>query len=109
MAHGKEDLAGTWIKIFLLLVVLAAPAGGQPQASEEELAKQTQNPVADLISLPLQNNFNFGAGFRSNKMVYVLNVQPVLPFRLSDEWNLVTRTIMPIIHQPAAGRRISQK
>ena len=77
-----------------------APAGGQQQASEEELAKQTQNPVADLISLPLQNNFNFGAGVRSNKMVYVLNVQPVIPFRLGEGWNLVTRTIMPIIHQP---------
>jgi hypothetical protein len=98
MTHTKEDLAATLV--MTLLVVLAAPGRGQQKASEAELAKQTQNPVADLISLPLQNNFNFGAGFRSNKMLYVLNVQPVIPFKLSDEWNLVTRTIMPIINQP---------
>ena len=67
----------------------------------EELAKKTQNPVADLISVPLQNNFNFGAGVNHNKMIYALNVQPVIPIKLTDEWNLITRTIMPIINQPS--------
>lgn len=68
--------------------------------NDTELAKKTQNPVADLISVPFQNNFNFGAGSK-NQMVYVLNVQPVIPLHLTDNWNLITRTIMPIINQPS--------
>ena len=85
--------------ILLFLIALSTPAAGQ-QPGEEELAKQSQNPIADLISVPLQSNFYFGAGFHQNKMIYVLNVQPVIPFNLSDEWNLITRIIMPIINQP---------
>ena len=81
--------------------VLTGPAMGQQEHSAEELAKKTQNPVADLISVPLQSDFNFGAGFNHNKMIYVLNIQPVIPIKLSDEWNLITRVIMPVINQPA--------
>jgi hypothetical protein len=80
-------------------LALAAPAMAQQQDATE-LAKKTQNPVADLISVPLQSNFNFGAGFNHNKMIYVLNVQPVIPIKLTEEWNLITRVIMPIINQP---------
>ena len=86
---------------FLLVLGLSMPAAGQQEPSAEELAKKTQNPVADLISVPLQNNFNFGAGFHHNKMTYVLNVQPVIPISINEEWNLITRTIMPIINQPS--------
>jgi hypothetical protein len=46
------------------------------------------------MSVPLQSNFNFGAGFHHTKMIYVLNVQPVIPVNLSEEWNLLTRIIM---------------
>jgi hypothetical protein len=67
---------------------------------ETELAKKTQNPVADLISVPLQSNFNFGAGRENNEMIYILNVQPVIPLNITDNWNLITRIIMPIINQP---------
>ena len=74
------------------------PTGGEDD--ESKLAKQTQNPVADLISVPFQNNFNFGAGSK-DKMVWILNVQPVIPIHLNDDWNLITRTIMPIINEPA--------
>jgi hypothetical protein len=69
--------------ILLFLIALSTPAAGQ-QPSEEELAKQSQNPIADLISVPLQSNFYFGAGFHQNKMIYVLNVQPVIPFNLIE-------------------------
>ncbi len=75
-----------------------APAG----QSEEELAKKTQNPVADLISVPFQNNFNFNTGPRE-KTAYVLNVQPVIPIHLTEDWNLITRVIMPIINLPAVA------
>lgn len=92
----------------LLLLISAAgaadtkaPAGGDDSATD--LAKQTQNPVANLISVPFQNNLSFGAGSKDNKdnVVWVLNVQPVIPFRISAHWNLITRTIIPIINQPS--------
>ncbi len=50
--------------------------------------------------MSLQSNFLFGAGFHHNKMIYVLNVQPVIPMNLTNEWNLIGRIIMPIINQP---------
>ncbi len=68
--------------------------------STEELAKEAQNPVAKLISVPFQNNFNFNVG-PNNVTQYILNVQPVIPISLNDDWNLITRTIMPIINQPS--------
>src|SRR3954452_1096432 len=88
------------LSVLLLLLGLSATAQSQDE-SAEELAKKTQNPVADLISVPLQSNFNFGAGLHHNKMLYVLNIQPVIPIKLNDEWNLITRTIMPVINQPS--------
>jgi hypothetical protein len=66
----------------------------------EALARAAQNPIASMISLPFQSNFNFGVG-KDDDMGYILNVQPVYPIKLSDDWNVVTRTIMPIIYQPA--------
>jgi len=68
--------------------------------SETELAKKTQNPVADLISVPFQSNFYFNTGTK-DATVYVLNVQPVIPIKLTEDLNLITRTIMPIINQPS--------
>ena len=82
-----------------LLVALSVQAAEPQPTNEEDLVKQTQNPVADLISVPLQNNFNFGTGAK-NRTVYVGNIQPVIPIKIGD-WNLITRTIMPIINQPS--------
>lgn len=67
--------------------------------SNEDLAKSSQNPVSDLISIPFQNNINFTVG-QNKKAQDVLNVQPVWPFSINSEWNLITRTIIPIISQP---------
>jgi hypothetical protein len=67
--------------------------------SAEALAKAAQNPVANMISLPLQNNTNFGVG-PGNDFQNVLNIQPVIPFKLGANWNLITRTIAPLIYQP---------
>jgi len=79
-------------------VLLAGPSCAEDSA--EDLAKKTQNPVADLISVPFQNNFNFNTG-PEDRTVWVMNVQPVIPIKLTDDWNLITRWIMPIIHQPS--------
>ena len=74
--------------------------GGKDQEGQEALAKAAQNPVAKLISVPFQNNFNFGVG-PNNAVQYVLNFQPVIPITLSEDWNLITRTILPTINQPS--------
>jgi hypothetical protein len=84
----------------------AAPASGDEE-SATDLAKKTQNPVADLISVPFQNNFNFNTG-AENRSVWVLNIQPVIPIKLTDDWNLITRTIVPIITQPPLAPGVPQ-
>jgi hypothetical protein len=74
--------------------------------SNEALAKAAQNPVAKMISVPLQNNFNFGVG-PNDVTQWVLNVQPVIPVTLNEDWNLITRTIIPIVNQPSPAPGVS--
>ena len=83
---------------FLAVLFLAASAVAQSDG-DGDLQAAAQNPVADLISLPFQNNTYFGIG-PNDETVNVLNIQPVVPFKLSDDWNLVTRTIVPLIYVP---------
>ncbi len=66
--------------------------------SADDLAKQSQNPVSDLISVPFQYNTNFQQG-RYNQTGNILNIQPVIPIKLNEDWNLISRTIIPIVHQ----------
>ena len=74
-------------------------AGDDAKAQAAELAKKLQNPIASLISVPIQNNFDWGAGPDGDGFQYKVNVQPVIPFSLSEDWNLITRTILPIVYQ----------
>ena len=67
--------------------------------STEDLQKETQNPVASLISVPFQNNTNFPIGTAS-RVQDVLNIQPVIPLTLNRNWNLITRWIVPVVYQP---------
>ncbi len=76
----------------------AAAGQGEDTASTGALQKATQNPVANLISVPIQNNSNFEVG-PYNRTQDILNIQPVIPVKLSDQWNLITRTIQPIVWQ----------
>ena len=69
------------------------------EQSTEELAKAAQNPIANMISLPLQNNTNLNIGPNDSSQ-NILNVQPVYPFSLNDDWNVITRTIVPISSSP---------
>jgi hypothetical protein len=86
---------------FVLLIILIFAAGNafSQEQNNSDLAKQAQNPIANLISLPLQNNTNFGIG-PDNETQNILNIQPVWPFSISDKLNLITRTIIPVVSQP---------
>ena len=66
----------------------------------EGLAEQAQNPIANLISVPFQNNTTPGVGPDRDQTLNVLNIQPVVPFRLNEQLSLVTRTILPVVSQP---------
>lgn len=74
-------------------------AQGASQESTEELQKATQNPVANLITVPIQNNNNFNIG-PSNRTQDIINIQPVIPLKVSENWMLITRVIQPILWQP---------
>lgn len=82
----------------VLISALMLPAGGNAQSSDADLAKAAQNPVAAMISLPFQNNVLFGVG-PDDDTANVLNIQPVIPFRIGN-WNVINRTIAPMIYLP---------
>src|SRR5260370_1030002 len=103
--HSKVGSARDKRFLMQLVAVLAlSPAvwAQQNPAGEDqtaELQKATQNPVANLILVPLQNNTNFGVG-PLDRTQNVLNIQPVIPVQVSEKWKLITRTIAPLIYQP---------
>lgn len=79
--------------------VFAYAGGAEAQQSTDDLAKAAQNPVADMISVPLQNNTNFQTG-PYHRTADILNIQPVIPFKLNEDWNVITRTIIPVMAVP---------
>ncbi len=88
----------------LIALLLAVPAFAQDEA---ELAKRLSNPVASLISVPIQVNYDENFGSNDEGSVWKINVQPVVPFTFNADWNLISRTILPIIDQsdvPARGQ-----
>jgi hypothetical protein len=69
---------------------------------ESDLARETENPLAKLITVPLQNNWDFGIG-PSEAMKYTLKVQPIVPFPLGTNWYVLSRTILPITYAQASA------
>jgi hypothetical protein len=115
MQWSKREPLALWALVMFLLSALPSVAQDAPVGPEgtsvatqatpaaavnsDALRNAAQNPVASLISVPVQENWNFGIG-PANRTQNVLNIQPVIPISVGKNWNLITRWITPIIFQP---------
>ena len=81
-----------------IIIPLALSIATATAADDVELAKKLSNPIADLISAPIQSNYDFGIGVGDGTR-WTTNIQPVIPFSITDNWNVVSRTVLPLIDQ----------
>jgi hypothetical protein len=77
----------------------AALGDDTTKTSDTDLAKKIQNPIGDLYSFPFQSNTNFGYGPHHGTQE-ILNIQPVIPIHVNEDWNVITRTILPVVWNP---------
>jgi hypothetical protein len=91
----------------LLLITACYAHTARAEMSATELAKLSQNPVGNLISVPIQENANLNYG-PFKKTQNIVNIEPVIPIEVNKDWNVVTRTILPIVSQPALFEGDSQ-
>ena len=97
-----QAIKRNFVAVLGLSLLLSAATSVQAAMSAEELAKLAQNPVGNLISLPFQSNTNLNFG-PEKKTQEILNIQPVIPFSAGEDWNIITRTILPVVWQPSLG------
>jgi len=100
----KDNTSNRFIILCLFFLVMVLPVQaeetpGAKKGSDADLAQQLSNPIADLITIPVQMNFDYDIGPRDDGWKLQTNIQPVIPFSMNDDWNLITRTIMPVIYQ----------
>jgi len=102
----KTTTLGHALILTAAVALMAAPPASA-QSSTEDLAKQLANPIASLISVPLQLNWDQDIGPVDDGEKLLLNIQPVIPITLNSKWNVISRTIVPLVHQdeifPGAG------
>ena len=104
----KTKPAPRWFAVAALAAAIAAAAPAHAELSATELAKLAQNPVGNLISVPFQNNTNLNFGPEKGTQ-NILNIQPVIPVEIDKDWNILTRTILPVIWMPALSSDIPSK
>jgi hypothetical protein len=103
--HKQYFIAAVFVCVLAFTTTaLFAQDAASDEKSAAELAKKLQNPIASLISVPIQNNWDFGIG-PANAMRFTSNIQPVIRISLTKDWNLIARTILPIIYaeSPVVG------
>ena len=90
-----------WLLTVPVLGQTNSIAGSQQSSDDQmaEIARKLNNPISALISVPIQNNFDFGGGPNGDGFQYTVKLQPIIPFSLNEKWNLITRTIIPFIYQ----------
>jgi hypothetical protein len=101
ITNAMKTRSNSWTTA-VLAAATAAVTPVRAEMSADELAKIAQNPVGNLISVPFQNNTNLNFGPEKGTQ-NILNIQPVIPISINENWNIITRTILPVIWQPALG------
>ena len=108
----KEMLLISTLFMFLAVSTLVQPAQADgtsdaQQGGDADLAQELTNPVADLMTIPIQMNYDRNIGLRDEGWKLQTNIQPVVPFHLTEDWSLISRTILPVTYQkdifPGAG------
>ena len=85
--------------VVIALSLFASQIATAEVHNAQDIAKKLANPISALISLPMQLNYAQGYGANDDGEQYLLNVQPVIPISLNDEWNVISRTILPIVRR----------
>jgi len=105
---GEPLVRRTMLAAAILAMATMAVLPARAAMTAEELAKLAQNPVGNMISLPFHNNTNLNFGPEKGTQ-NILNIQPVIPIEVNKDWNIITRTIAPIIWMPALTPEIGAK
>ncbi len=104
MARILTFLLGCMLIAFVNAVQASEDKKADIHAQNAELAKKVQNPISDLVNIPIQNNINFGYGSR-NRTQNIMNFQPVVPVNINKEWNVIVRTVIPVADDPEPDRK----
>lgn len=94
------------VALTAMIILCVAVLPTQAQEDSSQIAKEAQNPIANVISVPIENDFNPQTGTDKDDS-YVMEMKPVVPIHLSSDWILITRTIIPVIQVPDLAPGVS--